>query len=196
MATKAILKIILKADDTIVAESEDATLWGKVLGAISKPDQLESPATTELLGIVETERPANDTVSRFAETLGINVAQVQGALDPSTEAPYLRLNVQYWEVMKKNTPQRGPGSVTPIGFAGTLLALWLKDSGLNIPATQALASAVLNTVNVIDKNPTRGIKNTKWLQARSGGVILINPAEFSTATAIARSFCLKEWSAK
>ena len=193
MATKAKLKIILKANDTTVAESDDAVLWGKVLARINNPSK-ESGETTIVEEHEFVEERAGGAIGRFAQRLGITEAIVKGALDPSAEEPYLHLNTHCWEAMKKGTPKRGPESISPTGMASTLLALWLRDSGLNIQATQALAARVLETVGALDKNPSRGIKNTKWLQARAGGVVIINPAEISAAIAIAKAFCTKKWS--
>lgn len=193
MATKAKLKIILKANDTIVAESDDAVLWGKILHTINSPSK-----EPEKSNVVEehdfVEEGASGAIARFAQTLGITEALVKGALDPSTEEPYLHLNTHCWEAMTKTTPKRGPGALSPTGMAGTLLALWLRDSGLNVQATQALAAGALKTVGVLDKNPSRGIKNTKWLLARDGGLVIINPAEISEAIATAKAFCTKKWS--
>jgi len=193
MATKAKLKIILKANETIVAESDDAVLWGKILHTINNPlKEPEGSTVVEEHDFVEEH--AGTAISRFAKTLGIAEALVKGALDPSTEEPYLHLNTHCWEAMTKGTPKRGPGALSPTGMAGTLLALWLRDSGLKVQANQALAAGVLATIGHIDKNPSRGIKNTKWLQARAGGVVILNPAEISAAIAIAKKFCTKNWS--
>ena len=200
MTTKAKLKVILKADETTVAEIEDPILWGKVLAAINAPkgEGVEAAPTAGIgesfTGNDDQAKPAGNAVTRFARSIGVTVAEVQGALDPVGEAPYLTLNKHCWEAMVKALPKRGPGSITPIGLAGTLLALWLEAEGSKTTATQALAGTVLGTINMSDKNPSRGIRNTKWLMPRSGGVIVINPAETSKAQEIAKFFCTKNWS--
>lgn len=200
MSTKAKLNVILKADEVVVAEIEDPVLWQRVLAAISAgksegdfeaPPQIGEPRLPTSDG--ENFARAGDSVDRFARSLGIGAPEVQGALDPRSEPPYLHLNTHCWEAMKKSTPKRGPGSLPPIGLAATLLALWFKEARITVPVTQALASGLLATVSVIDKNPTRGIRNTKWLQSRGGGVVVVNPAEISKAQEIAKAFCVRKW---
>ena len=95
--------------------------------------------------------------------------------------------------MKKRTPSRGPGSISATALAGTLLCLWFQEASIGNP-TQAQALEALKTIGVQDKNPSRGIKQAKWLQGRSGGVIVLNPAQISKAFSLAKSFCLKQWS--
>jgi hypothetical protein len=48
--------------------------------------------------------------------------------------------------------------------------------GLRNP-TQAQAQAVLNTINIRDKNASIGIRGAGWLQSRPGGEIVLNPAQ-------------------
>jgi hypothetical protein len=194
---KAKLTIVLKADDTVVAESEDMALWQRVLASITgnksaeladdKPD-MGNGAPREL-----EQDNGDDALVRFAKSLGVDKDVVTGALSPSREAPYLHLDHHCWAAMKKNAPQRGPGSINATGLAGTLLVLWFKEAKIDVPATQALAGAVLDTVNVKDPNPSRGIKNTKWLQSRGAGTIVINAAEIGKALVVAKSFCTKTW---
>jgi hypothetical protein len=200
MAAKAKLTIVLKADETVVAEIDDPSLWQRVLGIINQGqttsgigaqaagDPLKAPPISEGDGLAGNE----DSIVKFAKRLGASLEVITGALSPSREPPYLQLNAHNWEAFKKNFPKRGPGAVSPIGLAGTALVLWFRDAKLDIPATQALASAVLDTISVKDPNPSRGIKNTKWLQARAGGTIIVNPAEISKAQEIARAYCLKK----
>lgn len=204
MTTKAKLTIVLKADNTIVAEAENPRLWGKILALLNKPEgaaealeELEAneddPNQGDVIKRGSGHRSSGDAVSRLAHKLGVDTASVQAALSPQTEPPYLHLDSHCWEAMKKGTPRRGAGAVPPIGAAATLLALWLKEAGIDVPATQTLAQGVLNTLNLRDPNASRGIANTKWLQRRPNGVVIINPAEVSTAQNIAASFCSKRW---
>jgi hypothetical protein len=200
MAAKAKLTIVLKADETIVAEVENPGLWQRVLGIINQSGPpsgtaaigLSDPQPDSLSGDSDVALGNDDSIERFSKHLGASVDIVNGAMSPSREPPYLQLNAHNWEAFKKNFPKRGPGSVSPIGLAGTALALWFKDAKIDVPATQALASAVLDTISVKDPNPSRGIKNTKWLQARAGGAIIVNPAEISKAQEIARLYCQKK----
>jgi hypothetical protein len=127
-----------------------------------------------------------------ARRLGSTVDVIKGSLSPSKEPPYLDLNSHNWEAFKKNFPKRGPGAVSPIGLAGTALALWIREAKLDVSVTQTLAAAVLDTIDIKDPNPSRGIKNTKWLQARAGGAIIVNPAEISKAQVIVGAYCSKK----
>ncbi len=94
--------------------------------------------------------------------------------------------------MKKQVPERGSLAIPPIVTAATLLTLWFHKAGLGT-ATQAQAKAVLATINVTDPNASRSIQNTSWLQGRSGGQIILNPAEVSKAVKLAKYFCTKDW---
>ena len=198
MATKAKLTVILMADATLVAESDDTALWQKVLAAIQSGTPLSSPNGKQKL-----EAPADledgggngsdKAIGNFARSLNVSVETVTGALSPSREAPYVRLDHHCWAQMKKSTPKRGVGSLSATGLTGTLLALWFKEAKMDVQPTQALAAEVLNTINLKDPNASRGIKNTKWLQGRGSGVVVINAAEITKAIEVARSFCTKQW---
>lgn len=201
MSTKAKLVVVLKAGETIVAEVEDPNLWQQILAVINQSSNtgiINAPKISSALsecGQAKTTISANDAISRFAKSLGVNNDDLVGAMSPSTEAPYLNLNHHCWEAMKKKTPKRGPGALSATGIAGTLLALWFKEANLG-SATQAQAAEVLDIINVNDPNPSRGIKNTQWLSGRRGGVIMLNPAKISDAQAVAKNFCLKDWGDK
>lgn len=201
---KATLKVVLQANDTVVAESEDPVLWQRVLHAINKG---MGDGNEFLLG--NEEKPSNiqkgtqqqkhhsdsgteDEIGRFAEFLGVSVEELVGACAPSKESPYLTLDMHCWNSLKEQTPPRGLGSVSPMALAGTLLALWMQVAKLGT-ATQAEAQKVLKTINLRDTNAARSIKGTDWLQGRSGGVIVINPARTKKAVAVARAFCDQNW---
>jgi len=200
---KAVLTVILKADDVVVAEIEDGSLWQRVLTAINagKSDIPTDPtpigATTGAgLDALHqgTGRPVGGgAVDHLAQQLGIDAAVVQGACSPTSEAPYMHLDLHCWENMKKQLPKRGQTSVSPVVAAATLLALWFQKAGIGNP-TQAQAKQVLAQINVSDPNASRSIQNTSWLQGRSGGQVLLNPAEISKAVKLAKCFCSKDWS--
>lgn len=202
-SVKAKLRVVLHADETVVAEVEDAILWQKVLLAINEPAKgfapLENPAGNG--GATGGEKtPANlnnldDPVDKFAARLGISREEVEGACAPSTEAPFMHLDVHSWEAMKSQLPARGTSAMAPIALAVTLLALWFREAGLGNP-TQSAAQAVLRTINVEDKNASRGISRASWLQNRGNGVVVLNPAQVSKAISIAKMFCLKQWRAE
>ena len=196
MASKAKLTIVLKADDTVVAEIEDANLWQRVLGIINRGGSGDLDAKPDIdplqNGRDDAASSNEESIAKFAKRLGSTVEVVKGSLSPSKEPPYIDLNSHNWEAFKKNLPKRGPGAVSPIGLAGTALALWVKEARLDVSVTQALAAAVLDTIDIKDPNPSRGIKNTKWLQARAGGAIIVNPAEISKAQDVVNSYCSKK----
>ncbi|MEJ8820039.1 hypothetical protein [Lacibacter sp. H407] len=199
---KAKLTVILKADNTIVAEVEDPILWQKVLSLIHG-NLLENPIGKNKFqedGVVAENinevKPKNDsTLSRFSHLIGVSESVLKGALDPSSDPPYLHLDRHCWEAMKKNTPQRGKGAISPTALSATLLCLWFNEIGLGNPI-QSQALGVLKVIGVLDKNASRGIKLTPWLQSRPGGVVVINPSQISKAYTIANSFCTKNWSNK
>jgi hypothetical protein len=200
---KAKLKVVLQADDTVVAESDDAQLWQRILLAINKgPDghkELEAgeqhdgqarkggAATT-----FEESIAPQDDISRFAKAIGTGVAAVQGACAPVRVSPFLTLDMHCWTAMKEQTPASGRGSISPMAVAATLLALWVQQAKLSA-ATQAEAQKVLGTINLRDANAGRSIKQAEWLQSRPGGVIVINPARVKRAMAVAKSFCTQDW---
>lgn len=190
MAAK--LTLVLKADDTIVAESEDVRLWRRVLGLVQGTDSLDEEVHSGKDEERVDDADADKDVLRFAKSLGVSVDVLEGAISPSKEAPYFNLNHHHWEAFKKNFPPRGRGALNPTGLAATLLLLWFKEAKIDVAVTQALAAAVLKTISVSDGNPSRGIKNTQWLKARGGGTIAINPAEISKAQAAVTAFCEKK----
>jgi hypothetical protein len=201
---KAALTITLKANDVVVAEMEDASLWQQVLSAIHSgvPSLTGGHAAeyahggergqipTHSKGQMGAERGA-EPIDLFSQQLGIEKARLEGACSPTTAQPYMHLDAHCWEEMKRQNPQRGKTTVAPIALAATLLALWSKKADIGI-VTQAQARAVLATISVEDKNPSRSISNASWLQQRPGQVVL-NPAEISKAVKLAKCFCTKDW---
>lgn len=96
-------------------------------------------------------------------------------VDSSVSAAYLRLDVRCWDQMRSQLPRTGLTAIAPIAASATLLALWFREAGLG-NATQSQAQAVLHSIGIRDQNPSRGIKNSDWLQSRTGGQIVLNPA--------------------
>ena len=86
-------------------------------------------------------------------------------------------------------PSRGPNAVGAVVLALTLLVLWKDKAGLGSTAMKE-ATAVLDTIGVTAKNPTRSINNCEWLQIRNNSVVL-NPAETSKALTVAKAYCSK-----
>jgi hypothetical protein len=199
---KAKLKVVLQADDTVVAESEDAGLWQRILLAINKGDgildvaaQVNTPAAPASDNNRQQSNPApygDDEMSKLARAIGTSTDNIQGACAPSKEAPYLTLDMHCWNTMKEQTPARGPGSVAPLAVAATLLALWKQAAKLT-PPTQAECQKVLATINLRDTNAGRSVQASDWLQSRAGGVIVLNPARHKRAVSIAKAFCSQDW---
>lgn len=198
MAVKAKLKIILKANDTVVAESDDASLWQKVLVSINT--RTSSAGTTnnnagesdnfdDSGGLLENETSDGKVVA-FAKELGVSVEILQGACSPSTETPYIHLDKHHWEAQKKILPKRGAKAIADVVVAATLLVLWKDKADLG-NALLKEASVVLGTIGLNAKNPTRSINNCEWLQMRGKNIIL-NPAQTSRAITVAKAYCLKK----
>jgi hypothetical protein len=206
---KASLKVVLQANETIVAESSDAALWQRVFAAItsleqgttvtqaafsntaSKASNLLSPLPDD--SISDTVNTSDEFIRKFALALGLDTSTVIGACSPSTEPPYLTLDRHCWSTLKEKTPQRGGGSLSPMAMAATLLAIWAHHAKLG-QIKQGDGQQVLATIDIRDNNALRSIKSADWLQSRSGGVIVINPAKMKKAVAVAKAFCSQEWS--
>jgi hypothetical protein len=204
MSIKAKLRVVLQADDTVVAESDDAALWQKILLAINSGSLASLASGTQNGSDTKNSVAAGpsatgsgstvrDGIKKMATEIGVSPEEVEGALGPQEAEPYLTLDHHCWEAMKDQTPERGPTAYSSIAIAGTLLALWFKAIGKGNP-TQAQAQAVLAQLNLRDQNPGRGLERSDWLHARAGGAIALNPAKISKATGIAGSFCSKKWS--
>lgn len=204
-SVKAVLTVTLKANDVVVAEVEDAALWQRVLAVINNGKSAVEAAKV-LTGLDgETPQPGEkltggngagtgtSPIEQLATQLEIDSALLQGACSPSVESPFLHLDLHYWEAMKKQTAERGPTALAPAVVAATLLCLWFFKAGSGNP-TQSQVQAVLSIINVTDRNASRAIQKASWLQGRSGGQVVLNPAEISKAVKLAKCFCIKDWS--
>ena len=202
-SVKAVLTVVLKANDVVVAEAEDSVLWQRVLTAIqgqNKGELLGGVAAGPLLpaesaGVAQTPASfatSNDPIEKLARELGLERSMIDGALSPTIEAPFLRLNSHNWEAMRRQLPARGSSALSPIAAAATLLALWFRAAGLGNP-TQSQALATLREIGEDDKNPSRGVRAATWLIARPGGQVQLNASEISTAIKLGKAFCAKQW---
>ena len=196
---KAKLRVILMADAVTVAEVENPGLWQQVLGeiqGIGNPAVHQKSAFSANLDVCRSEQgsdpqSSSTAIDRFSHKLQIDRTQAEGAIAPTTDAPYLTLDIHCWEKMKKQVT--GKGSTVPaLAVAATLLALWCREASLETPS-QSQAQAVLRTLGVQDKNASRAIRSVSWLQSRPGGQILINPAQNSKALLMAKCFCTGDW---
>jgi hypothetical protein len=200
-SVKATLTVVLKANDLVVAEVEDAVLWQRILTAIHngnsdlQTERLQKGPDNAKVGQGKDQidqAPGSSPVDQLASQLGISRALVEGGCSPTTEQPYVVLNAHCWEDMKKQLPERGTLAIAPIVAAATILALWFQKAALGTP-TQAQAQAVLATINLRDPNASRSIRNAGWLQPRAGGQFVLNPAEISKSVMLAKCFCSKDW---
>ena len=196
---KASLIVSLRANDVVVAEIEDAGLWQRVLSAMGNVDRLDSSKSTPQpwLDAKSSHEPSlidditdvTSPLERLANQLSIDRSQVEEASAPRTETPSMDLNSHCWEML---VSQRPGVSIPRIVVPATLLALWFRQAGLGNP-TQAQAQALVKAMGIEDHNPSRGIRNSSWLQARPGGQVVINPAEISKAIKLGTCFCSKDW---
>jgi len=193
MAVKAKLKLILMADDVVVAESEDPDVWktafvgihgGGSTGGGASGDRTEHD-TVEWVS--EEDRLA---VRAFAKGLDVDVRDVLAACHPRTIAPYTFLSKECWEAFKRNTPERGRNAVSNAVLAATLLLLWAERIHLERVSLRD-AYAVLRTIGARDEHASRAVENCSWLTVGFNRIRL-NPAEASKAVVVARAFCLKE----
>ncbi|MFW5804293.1 MAG: hypothetical protein ACOCWG_03570 [bacterium] len=190
MSVKANLKIILKADDTIVAESDDPILWQKILISInSNNDQIEEFSDTNNKESKELYSN-DDLIKSFANYLEIPIENVNAAISPTIEAPYIHIDKHYWEAIKKSLPARGATAIADVVIAGTILLVWKEYSKLGDTLTKDVTK-ILSDLNITAKNPTRSFQNSEWLQLRNNK-LFINPVETSKAKNFVKSFCLKQ----
>ncbi|WP_299981887.1 hypothetical protein [Desulfobacula sp.] len=198
MAVKASLKIILMADDTVVAESDDAILWQNVLVAINSGNSLveqtiTSGGTTNSGSDIDSQSDngqPEETIACFAKELDISIECLQSACSPKAEPPYIHLDKHYWEALKTALPKRGTKAIADVIIAATILILWKDSANLGKTALKE-ATAVLKTLEVSANNPTRSITNCEWLQIKKGNIVL-NPALTSKAINVAKAYCLKQ----
>jgi hypothetical protein len=211
---KATLRLVLQANDVVVAESTDPALWSQTLASITGGEKqaLQAPVPASALApaapasapetpdVVASQPRAAEPVAAtagvdwssvaleaFATELQLPPEVVKAACDPTTTPPYLHLDVHAWETFKRNTGARGSHAVPQIVLGSALLLLWFRQSG-QLTVTVDQAQAVLKTIGLRDKNVGRGLKNCNWLQVRDD-TIRLNPTKFSTALALARAYC-------
>lgn len=189
---KAKLSVILKAGEEIVAESDDAELWQRVLSAIlGKPAKPLDPAPAEsgqAEGTSGSGLGSDGTLlERFANFLKVDVNQLQGACDPVEEEPFMHLDHSAWADWRKRTPERGRAALSAVGIAATLLTLWFKEMKLG-NVTFAQISKVLDEIGATYTNPTRSVKNCTWLQLKGNDQVRLHPSHIDKAVAAAQSF--------
>jgi hypothetical protein len=192
MAVNAKLKIVLMADDVVVAESEDSDIWLAALGAI-RGVHTDSPLSLRKSDLDEWVPEEDRALIRaFAKELDVPVQDVLTACHPRAIPPYIFPSKVHWELFKRNTAERGRSAVSNMVLALTLVLLWGEK--IHLPPIGIYgANAILQTMSVRDEHPARAVKNCPWLKLdpKSGRVDL-NVAHISKAIAVARAFCLKQ----
>lgn len=193
MSTKATLGIKLFAGEVLVAESEDSALWQEILaritGASVAPLVPPAPATPPggPAALHAAPAPRGGTpIAKLAAALGLTEADVDSALSPTEEEPFLRIEPRHWSTFIRNMPERGAGAVPAIVVSATAAALWFKAMGRDeVPFD--VAKDILGALGAGYKNPTRSINNCAWLQLR-GDNLRLDPRNFPQGEAFLRSF--------
>jgi len=184
---KAQLRLILMADDVVVAETDDAEIWRIAFQAIhggqgsASFDHAQDAALAEW--VPENERVA---IRSLARDIGVDVRDLLSACHPRSVPPYIFLSRRHWEAFKRNTPERGRTAVSNSVLALTLLALWAEKINID-RITLRDGMAVLRAISARDEHARRAAENCPWLQF--SGRIEINPDRVSKAIAIAHAFC-------
>lgn len=192
MVIKAQLKLILTADNVVIAESDDPQIWQAAFQAIqgANVDQVLGMGNAEqgegIDWVPEEERTA---ILSLANDLGIEPQDLLSACHPRMIAPYIFLNRHYWEAFKHQTAERGRTAVSNAVLAITLLLLWGEKINLERVALRD-GMAILRTIVARDDHASRAVENCPWLQKSSGRIVL-NPEKISRATAVARAFCTR-----
>jgi len=198
MAIKARLKLILTADDVVVAESDDARIWQAAFQAIQGAN-IEQVLGTKPIdqeeGIDWVPEEERSAILSLASDLGIEPQALLSACHPRMIAPYIFLNKRYWEAFKHQTAERGRTAVSNAVLAISLLLLWGEKINLERVALRD-GMAVLKVIAARDEHASRAVENCPWLQKTMGKIVL-NPEKISRAIAVARAFCTQsapEWS--
>jgi len=188
------IKLFVKDEE--VASSKDLGLWQAVFGAINQREGRTITPTgkgfinNEIGGGKEKGESKDKDIDNFAKIIGISKEELEGACGPSKEPPYIHLDEQYWEALKRQTPVRGRGAISSGVLCATLLTLWFKYAQLGQPLLDEVAN-VEKTINIEDKNFMRSLRKCKWLQIRNEK-LTINPAEISKAITLCKAYCTKK----
>lgn len=193
MRDKPALIVRLLAGDVVIDESNDAALWQRVLAEIRglPPVGASNERNTEH----KRPPPIDDgdvdpAVRSFASELELDVGDIEGGLTPRIEPPFITLDSRSWETLKRNTPKKGPGGVSPAVLAATALALWARHAKA-FEVTNQTVRATLGTIHLDDPNAPRAISNCHWLQVK-GGKIVPHPSQISAGIRMLKAYCRRE----
>lgn len=201
MNLQAELKVVLMANDVVVAEFLDSALWQNVLattttragtpteGILVSGSSQHRPTPTNSTEMSSDGQQKVNPLAKFAMELSISETILVGACDPSPVPPYINMDKHHWEAVAKVTPPRGAKAVTPFRVAVALLVLWKEILKLDAPTTREI-NCVLETIGLKERESTRRVRTCSWLRLK-GNRIILNPAESSTAVSLARAYCTK-----
>jgi hypothetical protein len=190
MALKARLKLVLLADEVVVAETDDPQVWQAAFQAIQGDASRLQPEQDEDASVEWVPEEERVAIKALARELRVDVQDLMAACHPRPIPPYIFLSKYHWEAFKRNTPERGRNSVSNAVLALTLLLLWAEKARIDRISVRD-GYAVLRAISTRDEHASRAIENCPWLQTGGGGVHL-NPEAISEAIAVARAFCLKQ----
>jgi hypothetical protein len=190
MDKKPDLIVKLFAGDTLIDQSTDAGLWQRVLSEI-RGLTLPRPVIPTVPDSARTDGgDTNTPVKAFAKSVSVTPEEIVGSLDPTSDAPFIHLNSHDWEALKRNTPLKGPGAVSPSVMAATALVLWQKHSSIGDVTLQTVR-ATMSTIDLDDPNAARSVGNCEWLQNKANRIAL-NPSRSSAAARLLRAYCRRE----
>lgn len=177
MAMKTRLKLILKAGNTVVAESADPLLWQSVLAAITGTGERESGGLpTPIAEQTHTEESSgpflpSPELRSFCRMVQVPPELTHQAIQPTRQPPFLVLDEGKFRTFRDHHPQRGPNAISPSVLASTLMVLWFKFAKLGSPTVYQVKQ-VLGPLGVEDRNAYRSVQNCRWLNLRDSRVQL------------------------
>lgn len=188
------MRLVIEVDGQVIAETSDLGICAtalRLIDAEGKGDLENVLGTTVSLGDQGTsgDSAARSAESRIADDLGIQAVEVMGAIDPTDDPPYIRVNKRNWEALVRTLPNKGPGSAAPFAILMTILGVWKEYAHLSNP-TYKEAAQVFRALGLQDKNRRRAIANCDWLIER-GNEVVLNPAEMSNSLEVIRLLCTK-----
>jgi len=190
MDKKPDLIVKLFAGETLVDHSTDVGLWQRVLSEIRGLKPAQSPISPPPTVFEGESGRSPEPIKAFAKSVGVTPDEIVGGLDPTSEAPFIHLNSHDWEALKRNTPVKGPGAISPSVLAASALVLWQKHSRIGEITLQTVR-ATIETIDLDDPNAARSIGNCEWLQTKANRLAL-NPARASSAARLMRAYCRRE----
>jgi len=197
MTIHAKMRVVLEVDGKAMAESTDLRICAEVLrlmgaevdGELQETLGRDNAEAQPPQPAGEPEGPQGAATVKLAEEIEVSDGQLIGAIDPSEQPPFIRVNKRNWEGLVRAMPKRGRGAVSPLALVLTALSVW-KDSANLGRASVAEGLGVLRALGLDDKNTKRSIANCEWLMERGDGVVL-NPGMMSQALEVVRALCEK-----